>query len=71
MISENFINAIKLNKKRAYKIAQEAGVHPSTLSKILNGIVQVNVGDARVAAIGKVLGLKARDCFTDGRRQTT
>ena len=69
MISNKFIKAVKLNERRAYRIAQKAGIHPSTLSKILNGIIQVNVGDARVVAIGRVLGIKESELFENRRGQ--
>jgi hypothetical protein len=63
MVSKNFIAAVKLNPKRDYKIAQEAGVHPCILSRIINGIDQVQPGDKRVLAVGKVLGLGEEELF--------
>jgi len=35
MISSKFKAAVKLAPKRAYQIAHEAGITPSTLSKIM------------------------------------
>ena len=57
MISEKLRAAIKLSPERAYKIAQKAGLDPSTLSKITCGIIKVKPGDPRVIAVGKILGI--------------
>lgn len=63
-ISTKFRAAIKLSKNKSYQIAQAAGLHPSTLSKIVCGIDKVKLGDKRVMAVGKVLGLAPDECFT-------
>lgn len=63
MISESLKIAIKLSPKRAYEIAHEAGIHPSTLSKLICGIEKVREGDLRVLKVAKVLKLKESDCF--------
>ena len=63
MINKKLKVAIFLNSKKAYQIAHEAGINPSTLSKLLNGIERVKPGDPRVLAVGKVLGLSPRECF--------
>jgi len=63
MVSERFRAAVLLNPKRAYRIAQEAGLHPSTLSKLLNGIERVKPGDVRVIKVGEILGFKPEECF--------
>jgi transcriptional regulator with XRE-family HTH domain len=63
MISRELVTAIKLASKKHYQIAQEAGIHPSTLSKILNGIETVKQGDPRILKIGKVLGLAEDKLF--------
>ena len=65
MISKKLKRAIRLSPHRNYKIARAAGVHPSTLSQILCGIVRVKNGDPRVIQIGKVLGLKPGECFEE------
>ena len=65
MISRQFISAIKLSPKRAYRIAQEAGIHPSALSKIINGIERARPNDPRVLAVAAVMGLDARECFAE------
>jgi transcriptional regulator with XRE-family HTH domain len=63
MISRKLREAIKLSELKAYKIAQEADVHPTTLSRILNGIEEVKPGDTRVLRIAKVVGVEPQDCF--------
>jgi len=63
MVSEELRRRVKLSVHRAYKLAQQAGMHPSTLSKILNGIERVEPGDPRVTAIGRVVGLNEDECF--------
>ena len=62
MISNKLRDAIKLNAP-AYRIAQEAGLHHSTLSRLLCGIEKVQPNDPRVVAVGKVLGIPAEECF--------
>lgn len=54
---------VKLNDIPAYRLAQKAGLDPSTLSKLLCGIVRIKPNDPRVIAIGKVLGLEPEECF--------
>lgn len=63
MLSQKFKAAVKLSSRRAYQIAHEAGLHPSTLSKLLNGIEKVKPGDPRVLRVGKVIGLRPQECF--------
>ena len=65
MISEKLRAAIKLGKEPAYKIAHKAGINPSTLSKLICGIINVKAGDTRVIKIGKVFGIPAEDCFEE------
>ena len=64
-VSRKFIEALKLGDQRSYKVAWQAGVNPSTLSKLLNGIEKVKPNDARVIAVGKVLGLRSEECLEE------
>ena len=66
MISRLLINSIKLSDRRAYRIAHDAGLHPSTLSRLLNGIEIPHKNDSRVIAIGRVLGIPTSECFENG-----
>ena len=63
MVSRFFVEAVKLAPKRMYVIAHEARLHPSTLSKIVNGIDIVRPNDPRVVRVALVLGLDVRSCF--------
>ena len=68
MLSRRFIEAIKLSPTPAYRIAHEAGLHPATLSKLLSGAERVKRSDARVIAVGRVLGIDPTDCFAETDR---
>jgi hypothetical protein len=65
VISQKLIDSVRSSDKKAYQIAQEAGLHFSTISQIINKIVNVKQGDQRVIAIGRVLGINPEDCFED------
>lgn len=65
VISKKLIAKLKLGPLRQYRVALLAGLHPATLSKLVNGIEEVKPNDQRVIAIGKVLGLKECECFGD------
>ena len=65
MISRKLRETIKLSDMKAYEIAHQAEIHPSTLSRILNGIEDVIPGDHRVLRIAKVLGLNPEECFEE------
>lgn len=64
-VSEKFIRIIKLHSYRRYEIALAAGLHPSTLSKILTGAEPIRRGDPRVIRIGKVIGLEPHEFFEE------
>ena len=65
MISERLRIAVKLSGKRQYRIAQEVGIHPATLSKLLNGIEVPKPGDLRVLAVARVVGVPEEEAFAD------
>jgi hypothetical protein len=58
-----FNATLKLHSLPAYRIAQKAGVNPDTLSKLVNGAIEIKPGDERVIAVGQVLGLDPGQCF--------
>ncbi len=62
-VSQQFLIRLKLNQLPAYKIAQRAGVNPTTLSKLINGIDRVRVQDPRIIAVGEIIGLAESECF--------
>ena len=63
ILSQEFLIRLKLNDLPAYKIAQKAGVDNVRLSKLVNGITKVKIGDPDIIAVGKVLGLTEEECF--------
>ena len=72
-VSKKFIEAVKLGDRPGYKIAQEAGLHPVQLSKVVTGYDRIWPNDRRVLAVAKVLGLDPEDCFekVDSKKGST
>jgi hypothetical protein len=66
MVSQKLKNAVRLHRMKAYEIAHEAGLHPSTLSRLLCGIEIPRENDQRVIRIGRVVGVADLDCFEQG-----
>lgn len=62
-VSQKLIAAIKLGRMPAYKVAWAAGINPSTLSKLINGIEKPRPNDRRIIAVGQVLGIPPEECF--------
>ena len=62
-VSKKLKEAVKLNPMPAYKIAQKAGVNPSTLSHLLLGITTAKTNDPRIIAVGKIIGISESECF--------
>jgi hypothetical protein len=62
-VSRDFLIALKLADEPMYRIAMRAGLHPSTLSKIITGAERLAPSDRRVLAVAKVIGLPADQCF--------
>lgn len=67
MVSTKFKIAVKLSEMPAYRIAQLAGIHPATLSKLITGCEEAKPMDDRIIAVGKVLGIPASECFQEER----
>jgi hypothetical protein len=65
ILSQKLIAAIKLSDTPAYKIAWSAGVNPTVLSKLINGIEKLKPNDPRIIAVGKVLGISGDECFRE------
>ena len=61
--SRSFLIELRLHPEPAYRIAQKAGVNPTTLSKLVNGIEAVRPNDERILRVAKVLGLAADEAF--------
>jgi hypothetical protein len=64
-ISERFWTAVKTSRMKGYEIANRAGIHPSTLSKLLWEVKIARPDDHRVIAVAKVLGLRPEECFEE------
>jgi hypothetical protein len=62
-ISREFKVRLKLNEQPAYKIAYQAGVNPTTLSKLVNGIEPLKPNDERIGRIATVLGMDPMEAF--------
>ncbi len=62
-LSQQFLIRLKLNDLPAYKIAQRAGVNPSKLSRLINGIDRVRPRDPSIIAVGEIMGLAESECF--------
>ncbi len=62
-ISREFKARLKLADQPAYKIANQAGVNPTTLSKLVNGIEPVKPQDERIGRVAAVLGMAASEAF--------
>jgi hypothetical protein len=65
IVSQKLIAAIRLNSMPAYKIAWSAGVNPTMLSKLINGIERPKQGDKRIINVGRVLGIQENECFQE------
>ena len=63
IVSQKLISAIKLSPVPAYKIAWAAGINPTMLSKLINGIERPRPNDQRILAVGRVLNLLPEECF--------
>jgi hypothetical protein len=62
-LSQKFIISIKLGDEPAYRPAMRAGVHPTVLSRLMNGAEKVKPNDERIVAVGREIGLRADECF--------
>ena len=63
MLSLKLIERLNRSEIRQYKIANAAGISPGQLSAFKNGIYPVRPGDPRIIRVGKILGLRADECF--------
>ena len=68
MVSKKLKIALKLGSEPAYRVAQQAGLDPTLLSKLIHGVVKVEYGDQRIIAVGQVLdeGYRTYDIASEG-----
>jgi len=64
-LSKQFLIRLKFHELPAYRIAQQAGVNPNTLSRLINGIDPVKPQDERIISVGQVIGLSPSECFEE------
>jgi hypothetical protein len=64
-LSAKAVVAIKLSQRRQYQLAQSAGLHPSTLSKLINGIERVKKDDPKVLRLAEVLGIPSQEMIDE------
>ena len=69
-LSGKFIIAARLASGNNYRIAMRADVHPSQLSRWLNGAELIRNNDPRPIRIGQLLGLSPDECLeADAERE--
>ena len=62
-LSRCFLAELKLHPVPAYRIAQQAGINPSTLSKLIHGAEPLRPDDDRILRVGRILGLEPDEVF--------
>lgn len=62
-LSSTLKQSIRLHPKRHYRIAQEAEMHPSTLSKLLNDMIPIHEDDERVLRLARSVGISPSEAF--------
>ncbi len=67
-VSREFKARLKLAGRPAYVIANEAGVNPTTLSKLINGIAPIKANDERILRVAEFLGLEEGEVFESADR---
>ena len=66
--SRELIIALKLAGRPAWRIAGEAGVNPTTLSRLISGSLRPHPNDSRLLRVAKILGVPVDQVFE--RRST-
>lgn len=64
-ISDELRTAIRRSGLKQYVLAQRADVDRSVLSAWLCGISRVRANDARVIALGEIVGVEPANCFAN------
>ncbi|MBI3616535.1 MAG: helix-turn-helix transcriptional regulator [Candidatus Omnitrophica bacterium] len=62
-LSPKFVEALRMKHGQMYRLAFRAGLHPTTLSKVLNGAQEVQPKDKRLVRLGHLLGLSPEELF--------
>jgi hypothetical protein len=61
--SREFIIAVKLADRPAWKIAMEAGVNPTVLSRLISGSSRCRPDDPRLLRVAEILGVPRERVF--------
>lgn len=70
-VSRRLYEAVKLFPDPAYRVAQRAGVNPTVLSRLLHGNAQIRLGDPRVLAVARVVGVPPEHAFAPSESDAT
>lgn len=62
-ISRRLYESVKLHKRCAVELAEDAGLDSSTLSLAMNRRRKVRMNDPRFIRLGRLVGLKKEDIF--------
>jgi len=68
-LSRELKNAITLSPLHKYRIARCVGIAPATLGRWMVDAYLPKAGDARVIALGNIVGVPAACCFFDAQEQ--
>lgn len=61
--SREFRTRYKISDVPGYRLAQQAGLSPSQLSKFVCGIEPMKDGDPRIIRVAELLGLRPDEAF--------
>lgn len=65
MLSERLVHVIRLHPERQWRLAQSAGLHPSTLSRWLNRVESPKPDDPRLGALADLVGVPREECVDE------
>lgn len=63
MLSTKLVHAIRLHRESNWRLARRCGLHPTTLSRWLNGAESPKRDDRRLAQLAAAVGVTPDDCF--------
>ena len=66
-VSREFKVRLKLADQPAYKIANQAGINPNTLSNLINGIELLRPNDERIGRVAALLGMSVNEAIEVSR----
>jgi hypothetical protein len=62
-VSRELVAAVKLADRPAWRIAVEAGINPTVLSRLLSGYQRPRPGDPRLLRVAEILGVPRERVF--------